>query len=292
MSITYPQSKIALAIPSKADAEKAIESIKRQINTVELTGEEKVNTVLKNKTNSNWKLKNPKQWNKKDLLRYFFDEYYRLYGINPGRFSAFAIHYQSLEGIKIMIEKALKLEDAGPEWIKWYFDYCFSNRVTESILMRRNDCTLHDFRNEKYILDFKNFVNLQSVDTLQKITGYKETANSDIEKSVVSLSLKDIEDAYSIHSQYFLETYGICIVVTYLVKYKNKTVTEAMQYISKALNKIKSYTNVIKATNKYQPYPSWFVKPDTKFLTQLDIIEAVNSITYEDTNKLFEQWSK
>lgn len=285
MSITNALAGIASAIPTSGSVLTKIENVK---NSVELTGKSKSDKLNWNSNkSSNWKIKPVASWNKKDLVKYWSDEYYRHFGAYPGNAMAYPAHYQSLEGIKFMLEKALEVEEATPPYIKWYFDWVFNNNIPEKIIVKRGNCVLFDIKNEKFILEFKHFVKTQPNSIIEEAVGSQDlfssssssTATIATEVIVPSnhIAITDIEDAYSIHSQYFLENFGIIIPIAYLVNIKNKTLLEAKNYVIKAVDKINqsqrkdSLQKIISATNKYQPYPKWLPLTDIKEIISIDI---------------------
>lgn len=266
--------------------DKGLHSPNKKTN-VELSEDKTPKIDKKKKVTTNWRSKDELDWNKKDIIKYWFDKYFEKFGKNPGNFSALPAHYQILEGITFMLEKAMNIEKAPIPFVKYYIDWVFETGAIDGLLNNKF-CTMQMLKKERAIQNFVSYVKQQPEIEIKKRLGELtifDTVDTmtviEAKESLIKtkeINLADVENAYAIHSQYFIENFGIIIPIIYLVNIKKKTQLEAEAYVKKAYDKLKNKDKVIAVTKSFQPYPKWFENKNTEL-----------QLEYVDENEKFNQ---
>jgi hypothetical protein len=237
----------------------------------------------------NWKTKETTEWNKKDLLVYFYARYRDAYHAKLTNNIPWQQDYASMEDIAVMIQKQLKVEVGNPI-MRQYFDWAFDSNYINETLTRKNKFTLLDLKRERPVLNFVQTIRRGSVETAKAMIAPEaaHTPQVDAVASQPHIPLDDLAAAYSIHSQYFLEAYGFMIPINYLMIVKGKSEAEAIAYVQKAIEKIRAsqkgeqkLTRIAETTVKYGPYPKWF--PFLKFqaFTEANVAISDDSGMYQ-----------
>jgi len=189
------------------------------------------------------------KWNKKDLIKYWFDIYSFKYGSPPGVYSSLPLNYQHLETVKFMLEKALNVDELENKYFKIFIDWIISENIPSVYLTSGKSFNLSYFKDAKYGVMFKNFLNKN-----YQLVKEETPTVKDINVNQKIIKLEDLDDAFSIHSQYFIENYGTILVAYYLFKFKKLNKEDCLLYIEKAIKR-SDINKVNDSIKKYSPYP-------------------------------------
>jgi hypothetical protein len=234
---------------------------------------------------NNWRTKDISECNKKDLVVYLYDRYYESYHAKLSNNKMYALDYSTMEDIAVMIEKQLKTH-VGIPIVRQYFDWAFDSNYINEILTRKSKFTMSDLKRERAVLLFVHSIRKGMTNVATPSSPLKALVVED--KPTATFLMEDLDAAYSIHSQYFIEVYGLLIPVNYLILSKKKTELEATQYVLKAIEKIRAtpkgeakVQKLVKTTEKFGPYPKWL-----PFLNIQQFAET--NVAISDDNKVFE----
>jgi hypothetical protein len=265
---------------------KAIPKIAKPIasakSTVTLTDEAETELSSgwdKIKTPKNHRTKDVSEWNRKDVVVYFYAKYRDAY--HAGNWNIpWRLDYATIEDIMVMLEKQLKVS-VGIPILKQYFDWAFDSNYINDLLSRKiGKFGMNDLKKEKPVLLFVQSLGKAAPLPVRKV----EDAPKIEPKEMKGFSFDDLVAAHKIHSQFFIQNYGLLIPVNYLITFKGKTEEEAIQYVRKAVEKYvtaKPLANLVKMTKKFEPYPKWLPFLDLKQFAEGELLIS-------DDNEVFE----
>lgn len=199
--------------------------------------------------------KTPDQWNKKDLVNYYYRCYFSKFGKLLSSPPPYCLEYINLQTITTALEIQFGfVQDTCPKVIiKDYFDFFYA-RFADTLSSQGVKMGMFQVAKMKWISTFiRHYREHHPV--------HHEPVSVAVQPVTVcdTVSLQDLDSAYRIHSQYFLANYGVILPIAYLMLIKNMDEEKATAYVRRALIKMKGDTeSVVESTQRYQPYPKWF----------------------------------
>jgi hypothetical protein len=209
------------------------------------------------------------QWTRLDLRRYVCDKYLQKYG---GLMSfAPALAFSALNAIQFSISQQTKIE-CDNIGLKNYVDYFFEHFADDVIRKEKKGLTFYTLSYQKYINAY-----VSQLSTRRHLESLAEPEPS----LSAELNLKSVQAAFKINPTRLLTKFGVLIAANFLVMVKKQTAEKAIFYINSALDKIHK-DEVVSATEKYNPYPTWLIIKD------LSLFNMKASIQISADNQLLE----
>lgn len=204
-------------------------------------------------------------WNKRDFAKYFWKSYFKRYGSILSTNIPYGMFY--LEFSKALHSIETQLSFINNKITKSYFDWFFNN-ISDSVVLKNKSLRLSEMSKVKNILLFKSW--------LEKNKDPKENIKETIITKVIennSYDMEDLAEAFSINSQYFVQTYGIVLVANYLYNEKKQDLSYIRNYITNAIEKScksskKCLEEIIEVTKSFEPYMKNLYVKDFSFCTE------------------------
>jgi hypothetical protein len=239
-------------------------------SSVTITGQAWDNLPVPKTKKTSYQSKPIEEWNRRDVVAYFYKRYFDQYHARISSNIPWMKDFQIIEETMVMLQKQLKVE-AGVQLLKQYYDWCFDGNIINDILSRKNSkFGLFDLQKEKPVLLFCQSLARGSIalpEPLPKVAPKIETPTG-------GFTFDDLVSAHKIHSQFFVQNYGLLLPVNYLILVKGKSEEEAVQYVQKAVDKYvtsKPLTSLVQITKKFEPYPKWLPFLDIRRFAEAEV---------------------
>lgn len=228
----------------------------------------------RNKTRTHKKVEQIKEWTARDFVLYIRKLYYNKYMEDWGlQIARACIDFKEIEET---LEEIFNVAD--PRFTKKYIDFFFEYWV---------DILVSKYKN--FFLTF-----LEKTEVLESYHDYIESLKDGSLDMVGNIKLKNkvkekelsnelIEASYFIGSDNLVFDYGIILSINWLILYKKidkqKAIKEVLEVCKKEYKK--GLFNIIeKQTEKFSPYPDWFIikkiGPKVKAKIEFNNLDSVN----------------
>lgn len=141
--------------------------------------------------------------------------------------------------------------------------YFFFRNYFDWFMQSRNSFYISFLEDSKVLNDF-----LISYD-------YSGKPQHEIKKQIstveVKVSNETLEASFLLSDNIFLSTFGIVLVINWLILRRGFSNQDAMQYAMRACKRTTKMREVVDATKKFEPYPDWFPFKEIKmFLSKIN----------------------